>query len=195
MPIGLANLLNRGRNTVTLPKPLQVDQGAGWIDDGTGGIYLDYQAYALYDQDEHLVQLPIANSRATQSAVIVQVAKPTWKLRVDWTAMKTGSAPKPPDFDIGSKDLRLARRIPETHHAKLDGNGDNARLRISGTYIYLATSEAPTEYVFPRPPFIDPKLLTKLKADSIKASGGSTSIKGGGNSSYAKVVNIKGSGS
>lgn len=148
-----------------LGKPInaRIDSGGGWVDDGNGGVYVDYQCYNRYTRRRGLAQMPLASSTSQKTAVMVQLHQPVWGIRIDYTLAKEAAMPKIPNFELSDPDLFLLQDSVEPHIVRLIGQGGVLRYRVSGTYYYAATTAGPNGFAFPAPPYIKPSIVRGVK--------------------------------
>ena len=102
--------------------------------------YTNYEIETRYEKDYRKFHLPIANLNG--NAVVVQVAQPTVRRKIKWTATRQGQKPQIPTF-VETQKQKILEETVGGYAPFIGADGDSIIWKISGTFD-IAYTEIPT---------------------------------------------------
>lgn len=121
------------------------------------GMYLAYSIVTSYEDDQGVLQLPIAGDD-DEEAVFVQTHSPISRMVVEFFMVRLGEKPQVPSAEAALKDknLVLLKKTPRWETKQIWVDGHNFLYGAAGSYIYgLKKPIQPNENVeIPDPVYI-----------------------------------------
>jgi len=108
---------------------------------GQTGVYTNFQMESEYHTDQQTIHMPLMTSNSTLSA-LANLAQPTMKKVVKWTAERWGAIPKVPDEDSSDPNLVLLHSRVKPVNVDIGGDGTTLVYTIHGTYTYAVKNSA-----------------------------------------------------
>src|SRR5262245_46928475 len=98
--------------------------------------YTEYQVQTTYENDEGILQMPVAGPDPTP-AVIIRTHAPCTRKIVRWVAERQGGMPTLPDPEPPTTTQFLKRSLIARASKKLNADGITHRWRVEGMFEYV----------------------------------------------------------
>jgi hypothetical protein len=155
--------------TVTI-SPVQPNSSDAELKTGEPGIYSVYDIRTRIVRDEHMLQLPVGKAGA--DAAVIQLAAPTHRRVVEWSAEKLGAPPKVPNPNpAGGSNAVLLEAHFDPGQMDVGADGETLRYVCSGRYEYAFRNSDKVRLAAGVPPWLTDDVRQQAAQPFLYADG------------------------